>query len=125
MTDDANDTSRLRQTIAGIEREAVENLSATAGGEDRERRLPLLSNESILAAFRRGFAQYEAILGQRVNVFGRRSYGLSCMLPQILDKLAFRAACHATMDAGRFPEGSQIKTRWEGVDGSAVDALAK
>ncbi len=37
MTDDTTDTPRLRETIAGIEREAVEHLATGEHGEDRER----------------------------------------------------------------------------------------
>ena len=60
-----------------------------------------------------------------MHVFGRRRFGLTPLLPQLLHKLDFYAAVHATLDDGNFPEGSQVKTRWEGLDGTAFDALAR
>ena len=95
------------------------------GGEVVERRLPLFSNESILAELRRGAAEYESHLARRPLVYGRRRFGLTPALPQILSKLGFSGALHATLDDGRFPEGMQIKTRWEGSDGASIDALAR
>ncbi|MFV1964680.1 MAG: hypothetical protein ACC628_04610 [Pirellulaceae bacterium] len=113
------------ETLAALKTALAEGRASLIGGEDVERCLPLMSCESILAELKRGQAVFESLLDRRVDVFGRRRFGLSPLLPQILSKLGYRAACHATMDAGRTPEGSQIKTRWEGVDGSALDALAK
>ncbi|MEX2176179.1 MAG: hypothetical protein WD872_17590 [Pirellulaceae bacterium] len=96
-----------------------------AGGEATELRLPLLSHEAILAELRRGLAQYEALLGRRPEVFGRWRYGLSPHLPGILHRLGFRGALHATFDEGKTPDGLQLKIRWEGLDGSAIDAIAR
>jgi alpha-mannosidase len=95
------------------------------GGEATERRLPLLAHESILAELRRGLATYESILGRRPEVFGRWRYGLSPHLPGILHRLAFRGALHASFDEGKTPDGLQFKVRWEGLDGGAIDAIAR
>ena len=95
------------------------------GGEESALRLPLLSAESVLRELRRGTSHTEATLGQRVRVHGRRRYGLTPFQPQVLEKLGFDGSLHATMDDGRFPTGTQIKTRWEGKDGAAIDAIAK
>lgn len=94
-------------------------------GEDVERRLPLLGCETILAELRRGRAASQSSLGQTASVYGRRRFGLTPLLPQVLEKLGFTGALHATMDDGRFPLGTQIKTRWEGTDGAAIDAIAR
>lgn len=95
------------------------------GGEYRELCLPLLSCESILAELLAGLRLFESQLGRRVDIYGRRRFGVTPVLPQILDRLGFRGACHATLDGGRFPQGTQSKTRWEGADGATIDALAK
>ena len=95
------------------------------GGEDVELQLPLLSQESVLGALRRGRSIYEQQLGNRSTVFGRRRFGLTPCLPQSLTKLGFAGAFNVTLDEGRFPQGAQVKTRWEGTDGSAIDAIAK
>ena len=95
------------------------------GGEDQEERLPLLSQETILAALRHGLAEYEAILGKRPEVFGRWRFGLTPTLPGILGKLGFRGALHACFEEGNVPGGTQFKVRWEGIDGSVIDAIAR
>ncbi|HND52949.1 MAG TPA: hypothetical protein PLV92_11150, partial [Pirellulaceae bacterium] len=95
------------------------------GGEAEERRWPLLGHESILAELRRGGTLFERLVGARPAIYGRRRFGLTPALPQILSRLGFRGALHATLDDGRFPQGSQLKVRWEGGDGTGIDAVAR
>jgi alpha-mannosidase len=95
------------------------------GGEYRERRLPLLSCESVLWELRRGLETSLDVFQRRTEVFGRRIFGLSPLLPGVLEKLRFRGALHATLDDGQFPSGYQVKTRWQGADAGVVDAIAK
>ena len=92
------------------------------GGEFREVPLPLLGPESIAAALRRGLETYQRHLGRRPTVFGRRQFGLSAALPQIVRRLGFTAAFHCTLDDGQFPVGSQSRIQWEGIDGSTIEA---
>src|SRR6185295_2651167 len=95
------------------------------GGEFCERDLPLLPPENIVDGLVRGIAECERLLGRRPTIFGRRRYGLTTQLPQILSKLGFKGAVHFTLDEGHFPLGHQSKTRWESVDGSVIDALVR
>jgi alpha-mannosidase len=46
-------------------------------------------------------------------------------LPQIVKMLGFSAAVHCTFDGGRFPTDSQGRIRWQGLDGTSLDALAR
>ncbi len=113
------------ETLAAI-RHAVENGGVgIIGGEDVARRLPMISCETILDQLRRGVARHEDLLGRRPTVFGRQRFGLTPVLPQILHKLGFEAALHATLEEGVFPEGSQVKIRWEGCDGTTLDAIGR
>jgi alpha-mannosidase len=126
-------TGQLLATIASAHPETLEALRAGVvsgrvglfGGEQRELALPLLSVETILRELHRGRTVFASLLDHAPTVFGRRRFGLTPLLPQILTRLGYRGALHATLDDGRFPQGSQIKTRWEGADGVAIDALAK
>ena len=126
-------SGRLIEEIATREPLALAALSAAikeerigiVGGEDQELPLPLLREETILADLRRGLAIAESRLGTRPIVYGRRRYGLTPALPGILERLGFLGAVHATLDDGRFPEGSQGKSRWQGSDGALLDALAR
>ena len=95
------------------------------GGEYRERPLPLLSCESVLEELLRGRGAYQTLLGKTPETYGRRLFGLSPLLPQIIGRLGFVGALHFTLEDGVIPQGSQAKTRWEGCDGSAIDALAR
>ena len=51
--------------------------------------------------------------------------GLTPHLPGILHRLGFQGALHTGFEDGKTPEGVQFKVRWEGLDGSAIDAIAK
>lgn len=101
------------------------NRASLVGGEFGERELPLLSPEAIRYHLLRGLEAYQEHLGTRPTVFGRRRFGLSPMLPQILEKLGFSGAVHSTLDDGRFPTGNQSRIQWKGLDGTLLEALAR
>ena len=98
---------------------------AIAGGERHEEELPVLPPELIRASISSGLTLYEELLGRRPTVFARRRHGMLPILPQVLAQFGFDGAIHFTFDEGRFPLGSQTKIRWEGSDGSVIDALAR
>ena len=112
-------------TLAALKESLAAGRLGLIGGEASEDRLPLLSHESILAELRKGLAQYEALLGRRPSVYGRWRYGLTPHLPGILHKLGFKGALHAGFEEGKVPDGLQFKVRWEGLDGSALDTIAR
>lgn len=95
------------------------------GGEGTERRSPLLSNETILESLQQGLAQFETLLGKRPEVYGRWRFGLTPLLPGMLHKLGFSGVLHGSFEEGKAPDGTQFKVRWEGLDGSAIDAIAR
>ena len=104
--------------------QAVEQGTASiVGGEFHELELPLLGPEAIRGQLEKGLSVYRKHLGLRPTVFGRRRFGMTPVLPQILDHLGFTAAVHATLDEGRFPAGNSSRQRWEGIDGTTVEAL--
>ncbi|MDZ4818209.1 MAG: hypothetical protein SGJ20_04465, partial [Planctomycetota bacterium] len=106
------------------ERLAAEQLSLV-GGEYREEVLPLRSLESIFANFRLGHETCQQQLGHHARVYGRRKFGLSPILPQILRGLGYQGALHYTLDDGRFPELHQSKVWWEGSSFASLDVLGK
>jgi alpha-mannosidase len=117
----SGDPAAWSGVLAGIDAGTI----AVVGGELEERELPLLPLESALASLRAGVSEYETLLGRRPPVFARRRAGLWPALPQLLTKLGFQGALHFTLDDGRFPLGAQAKIRWEGIDGSVLDVLAR
>ena len=112
-------------TLAALKEARAAGRVGLIGGEASEERLPLLSHESILAELLRGLAQYESLLGSRPAIYGRWRYGPTPHLPGVLHKLGFKGALHAGFEEGKVPDGLQFKVRWEGLDGSALDAIAR
>ncbi len=82
-----------------------------------------LGPEAIRGQLEKGLSIYRQHLDARPTVFGRRRFGMTPVLPQILDHLGFTGAVHATLDDGRFPVGNTSRQRWEGIDGTTVEAL--
>jgi alpha-mannosidase len=105
-------------------RDAIQRGAASiVGGEYCELELPLLGPEAIRGQLEKGLAIYRKHLGSQPTVFGRRRFGMTPLLPQILDHLRFVGAVHATLDDGRFPVGNTGRLRWEGIDGTLLEAL--
>lgn len=113
------------QTLAALRMALDHQTVSIVGGERSERELPLLPLEETLADFQAAARLYQDLLGQAPRVYGRRRFGLSPLLPQILSRSGFIGALHATLDDGRFATASQAKVRWEGIDYSAIDALVR
>lgn len=94
-------------------------------GDQFERRLPLMSQESIVHELRRGYDQYSKIIGRPPTAYGRYSFGLCAALPQLLCQFDYRLALHSTFDGGQFPEASQFRARWSIADSSDIAVLAR
>ena len=112
-------------TLEALHHALEQNRAALVGGEFSECELPLLSPEAILRELKAGRETYERHLGRSPKIFGRRRFGLTPVLPQILNRFGFGGAIHFTLDDGKFPRGDQCRTRWEGIDSSAVDVFAR
>lgn len=95
------------------------------GGEDRETSLSLLPLESALFHFQRGRQFWKQKFGKAPTVWGRRQFGLSALLPQLLTKFGYKAALHVVLDDGIYPDSEYTKLRWRGVDGTLIDALSR
>jgi alpha-mannosidase len=116
---------REPDTLAVLKQALTNNSLTIVGGEFAELPLLLLTPDAIESHLHRGIEVYEHLLGRRPVVFGRRRFGLSLALPQILAKTGFTAAMHFTLDDGQFPTGSQSYIEWEGFGGTAIDALSR
>jgi len=89
--------------------------------EGRESRLPLLSLETMRSQLACASREYARLLDAAPAVYGRRRFGLTPQLPQVLHKLGFQATVHCSIDQGKTPRGTQAKTKWAGMDGSTID----
>ena len=96
-----------------------------AGGEETETEFPLLTQEGILSRLLNGLAVYEKYLGRKPEFYGRRKFGLTPILPNLLKRLGFDGALHFTLDDGKFPTCEQSRIGWKGTDGQIIESLAK
>ena len=100
--------------------------AALVGGEFREAADPSVAAlESVLWEFTTGRGLFQRLLGRQPQVWGRRRYGLLPQLPQILQKFGYQAAMHVAMDDGLYPDSEYSKVRWEGTNGTVIDAISR
>ncbi|MEK6238283.1 MAG: hypothetical protein N2C14_26505, partial [Planctomycetales bacterium] len=113
------------ETLAALNQALDDKRGDVIGGDYREREAPIQSLESVLWGLQRGKQAFSQHLRRPPTVFARRRYGLGSFLPQLLARLEYQGVAHWTLDDGRFPQGEQSKTRWEGCDGTVLDALTR
>ena len=95
------------------------------GGTCSQAELPLWPLDLAAAELLRARQATQELLGRPVQVFGQRRFGLCAWLPQLLVRAGFTGALHFPLDEGVFPQATQAKIHWQGVDPSALDALAR
>lgn len=95
------------------------------GGEYEDLGTPLLDLDTTISQLSRGRKTYERLLGRAPSIWGRRRYGVTRQLPQLLDQAGFMSALHLVMDDGYYPDEEQSKLRWEGADGTALDSFSR
>ncbi|MEZ6066147.1 MAG: hypothetical protein R3B90_10660 [Planctomycetaceae bacterium] len=95
------------------------------GGEYAEDCAPLLALEAALADLRRGRSTLNELFGQAATTWGRRRYGLSPLLPQLLKRSGFDGSLHFVMDDGIYPDDEYAKLLWQGSDGSAIPSYSR
>ena len=117
--------AREPATLDALRHALQQGTASIVGGEFCELELPLLGPEAICGQLEKGLLTYRKHLDMRPSVFGRRRFGMTPILPQILDQLGFTGVLHATLDDGRFPVGNTSRLRWEGIDGTTVEALLR
>ncbi len=95
------------------------------GGALEEAAPPPVDLDSLVDRTQRALATYSAALGHRPAVFGQRTGALSPVWPQVLARSGFHGALHLACDGSRTPQAGQSKFRWEGLDGSSIEAVGR
>ena len=95
------------------------------GGEWDDAPFPLMPISAVLWQFAEGQRVYRRLFGRVPTCWGRRRYGLSTQLPQVLSKFGYHSALHIVMDDGLYPDEDESKLRWEGADQTIIDALGR
>ena len=119
--------------IAGTQPDLIDRLKTAwrgdrvclVGGEWSEGPVGVLPIESLLQNFERGLAAYQHLFDRTPKIWGRRRFGLTNLLPQILDRAGMTAALHIVLDDGIYPDEELTKLRWDGCDGTAIDAFSR
>ncbi|MFV2069710.1 MAG: hypothetical protein ACC645_22315, partial [Pirellulales bacterium] len=115
---------REPETLKQLRHKLASGLADLAGGAYAEAPLPDTTPEAILAELVRGRETYCRHLSKPVTTFGSRHAGLTPSLPQILGQIGFQGVLHMALDGSRLPKSEQCKTRWQGCDGTTIDALS-
>jgi len=113
------------ETLAELKSAIASGTACLVGGEYCENELPLLPIENVRDNFLRGREVYEQHLGHAPEVYGRRRFGLTPMLPQLLARLGYVGALHFTLDGGKFPTGYQARACWNGYGGTSLDIVTR
>ena len=122
----ANQLSKEHSDVAELLKQCIqENQLTVVGGEFHEGATSLMHPEEVLDGWNKARDVYESSLGIIPKVYGRRRFGFTSNMPQWLSRFGITAALHVGLDDGSNPESSQAKTRWEGRDGSSIDAIAR
>ncbi|WP_075091446.1 hypothetical protein [Planctomyces sp. SH-PL14] len=111
----------IRLLKEGIQAKRVELI----GGEHRDLCTPLLDLDTTVRQLTAGREVYERLLGTSPVVWGRRRYGVSRQMPQVLGRSGFTSGLHFVMDDGIYPDEEQSKLRWEGCDNSTLDSFSR
>jgi len=123
---DAQEMARSHPETVQLMKEAWDAGRADiAGGDLQELPVPLIPLESAILDLQRGRAAFREIFQREPTTWGRRRYGLSPMLPQLLQKFGFHSGLHFLLDDGIYPDREQSRMRWEACDSSSIDAYSR
>ena len=95
------------------------------GGDRYEKPVSTTTLQSVLWDLEEGRKVYQQHLGQTPTTWARKRFGFTTQLPQILSQSGFHSAFHLALDDGLYPDEEQSKLRWEGCDGTVIDAVSR
>ena len=112
--------------LAELIREAwAREVIDVVGGDHEEIPVPLVPLESLLWDLQRGRQTLKQLFGREPTTWARRRFGLAPQLPQLLSRSGYHSALHFLLDDGLYPDTEQSKLRWEGCDGTVLDAMSR
>ena len=95
------------------------------GGDRHEAAAPLLPLESMLWDFEQGLQIHKDLFGQTPRTWGRRRFGFSSLVPQVVKLQGYHSALHIALDDGLYPDAEHSRTQWTGCDGSVISAATR
>lgn len=123
---DLREVTSRSATLATSLREGVERgeLEIVCGAT-REAMLGERPVNSILWQLREARRAVEEVTGRPAFTWGVRRYAVDPVLPQLLKKSGYEGALHFVLDDGVYPDYEHAKFRWEGLDGTPIDAISR
>lgn len=116
--DDPDLLARLRARVAAGSVEIV-------GGRDDATPVDSLLLENLAASFDRGQAICRDLLGTVPTTFGQCTGGSSAFLPKVLVERGYRGVIWNLFDGTPLPDPGSSRIRWQGQDGSCIEAVAR
>lgn len=115
---DSGWSERIRSAIKSDSLELI-------GGEYEELPTSLMSLDSTLWQLEKGRQKLHDLFEFQPTTWARKKFGLGTHLPQILDRSGYKSGLHFVMDDGIYPDDEQTLMRWEGRDGTTIDAFSR
>ncbi|MEW4527016.1 hypothetical protein [Maioricimonas sp. JC845] len=110
---------------AAIRTACQEGRLELVGGDWRETCSPLLSLDSVIWQMHRGHDVFQKTVNRTPTTWGRRRYGVTPQIPQILSRFGYKGGLHFVMDDGMYPDEEHSLLRWSGCDGSVIDGISR
>lgn len=122
LRDVASRSPRVAASLKeGVERGEVEIVC----GAVREVLLGERPVNSILWQLAEARRAVQDVTSQSAFTWGVRRYAVDPALPQLLKKSGYNGALHFVLDDGIYPDYEHAKFRWEGIDGTPIDAISR
>lgn len=116
-----DDPALLARMRAGVAAGTIE----IVGGRSDATPVDFQLLETLGASFDRGQAVCRELVGTAPTTFGQCTGGSSAFLPQVLAAHGYRGAIWNLFDGTPLPDPAASRIRWQGQDGSCIDALAR
>lgn len=114
---------RYPENAAKLKQQIEDGSASIVGGMARESQDWLMDRDAIARNFQCGHAQIQSALGTTPQVFMRRTFGVSPVLPGILNELDYIGAVHSPVESRGIPVTNSGVIRWEGVDDESILTL--
>ena len=112
------------ETLEILQQALAAGRAALVGGEFMSRAgIAAAAPEAIDFQLSRGLADYALGISGSRPAFRAAAVRTDARAAADSRAAGFTAAFHCTLDDGRFPAGNQGRIQWEGIDGTAIEAL--
>ncbi|MGB4726896.1 MAG: hypothetical protein WBH86_05800 [Thermogutta sp.] len=113
------------KTLQSLKEALEAGRANVVGGEDEESASAFLPQTTLIRHLVYGHKQWQEVLGSRPQIFGKRRFGLTPLMPGLLSSFRYEGVLHFALDDGKFPLPNQSKLRWEGLDEAVIDAVGR